>query len=191
MRAIGRAIIVLAFGGLLAACTSETPAPLGSGAVGALEPQPAAEPAVHYIIVQPGQSLGRIAEAYHVPERAIIAANGLTPPYKLKAGARLALPANAALQPVRATAALSPPERKSTPHPVHAAVATAKPPPHAKPRRTAPEVTSLDEPENKLAARHQAQPAVAASPTAATGPRQPRQEPEEIPLDDPPAGSSH
>lgn len=182
MRAIGRAIIVLAWSGLLAACASETPAPLGSGANGTAEPQPAGEPALRYIVVQPGQSLGRIAEAYRVPERAIIAVNQLTPPYLLKAGARLALPANAALQPVRATAAVPPPERVSAPHPVHATVATAKPPPHAKPRRTAREVIPLDAPEKKVAARHEARPAAT---------RQPRQEPEEIPLDDPPAGSSH
>jgi len=35
------------------------------------------------IAVKPGQSLGRIAEHYHVSKRAIIAANQLRPPYEL------------------------------------------------------------------------------------------------------------
>src|SRR5258708_645573 len=44
------------------------------------------------ITVQPGQSLGRLAEAYHVSRQAIIAANHLEAPYELKAGARLVIP---------------------------------------------------------------------------------------------------
>ena len=48
--------------------------------------------ASRYIIVQPGQSVTRIAQAYHVPAQAIIAANHLTPPYKLKVGGRLEVP---------------------------------------------------------------------------------------------------
>jgi LysM repeat protein len=48
------------------------------------------------IAVKPGQSLGRIAEHFHVPKRAIIAANQLHPPYELKAGSQLVIPGAAA-----------------------------------------------------------------------------------------------
>jgi len=48
------------------------------------------------ITVKPGQSLGGIAEYYHVPKRAIIAANQLQPPYELKAGSHLVIPSAAA-----------------------------------------------------------------------------------------------
>jgi LysM repeat protein len=44
------------------------------------------------IVVKPGQSLGRIAEHYHVPKRTIIEANQLQPPYELKAGSQLVIP---------------------------------------------------------------------------------------------------
>jgi hypothetical protein len=47
------------------------------------------------IAVKPGQSLGRIAEHYHVPKQAIIAANQLQPPYELKAGSQLVIPGTA------------------------------------------------------------------------------------------------
>jgi LysM repeat protein len=48
-------------------------------------------PTGHRITIT-GQSLGRIAEAYKVPKKVIIAANNLAPPYELKAGARLIIP---------------------------------------------------------------------------------------------------
>jgi LysM repeat protein len=48
------------------------------------------------IVVKPGQSLGRIAEHYHIPKRTIIAANQLHPPYELKAGSQLVIPGAAA-----------------------------------------------------------------------------------------------
>jgi murein DD-endopeptidase MepM/ murein hydrolase activator NlpD len=62
------------------------PAPLG--------PPPAAplRAETRRIVVRPGQSLGGIARDYHVPERAIIAANHLTPPYKIETGQRLLIP---------------------------------------------------------------------------------------------------
>ena len=44
------------------------------------------------IIVQRGQSLGGVAHSYHVPERAIIEANNLRPPYQLTVGSRLVIP---------------------------------------------------------------------------------------------------
>jgi murein DD-endopeptidase MepM/ murein hydrolase activator NlpD len=44
------------------------------------------------LTVRPGQSLRGIAHAYHVPERTIIAANHLSPPYKIKIGQALLVP---------------------------------------------------------------------------------------------------
>jgi LysM repeat protein len=56
----------------------------------------AATPDNRFVIVGPGQSLGVIAEANHVPKQAIIAANHLSPPYKLKIGQTLRLPVSVA-----------------------------------------------------------------------------------------------
>ena len=71
--------------------TGTAPAPVVSPTT--LSKQPPGMPAQSLtIIVQPGQSLGRIAEHYHVSKRAIIAANQLPPPYELKAGSRLVIP---------------------------------------------------------------------------------------------------
>ena len=61
------------------------------------------------ITVKPGQSLGRIAEYYHVHTRAIIAANQLQPPYELKAGSQLVIPGAAAN-----TAAVKPQHKVTT-----------------------------------------------------------------------------
>ncbi|HEY1797076.1 MAG TPA: M23 family metallopeptidase [Stellaceae bacterium] len=44
------------------------------------------------IVVERGQSLGRIAERYHIPKHAIIGANHLKPPYDIEIGQRLVLP---------------------------------------------------------------------------------------------------
>jgi murein DD-endopeptidase MepM/ murein hydrolase activator NlpD len=55
-----------------------------------------ATPDSRFVIVGPGQSLGGIAEANHVPKQAIIAANHLSPPYKLKIGQMLRLPVSVA-----------------------------------------------------------------------------------------------
>lgn len=44
------------------------------------------------IVVERGQSLGRIAEHYRVPKHEIIDANHLKPPYKVEIGQRLVLP---------------------------------------------------------------------------------------------------
>jgi LysM repeat protein len=67
-------------------------------------PAPAASAARH-IVVEPGRSVSRIAAKYQVPQRAIIAANHLTPPYKLEIGRRLIIPGAAAPQPARIAAA--------------------------------------------------------------------------------------
>ena len=85
------------------------------------------------ITVKPGQSLGRIAEQYHVPKRSIIAANQLQPPYELKAGSHLVIPGAAAkaasVEPLRKVTATA-----STVHATH-----AKPP-----AASTPQVIPLD-----------------------------------------------
>ncbi len=106
-RGLFRAAAVVTLSGVLAACSEvgDGPAPVfmkggGPGIVGegetGLPGRPGAGPGeARTITVERGQSLGRIAEANHVPKQAIIAANHLTPPYKLKAGARLVIPGGA------------------------------------------------------------------------------------------------
>jgi len=54
-------------------------------------PPPSAE-ARRTIVVERGESLGRIAARYHVSEHAIVDANHLRPPYKVEIGARLVIP---------------------------------------------------------------------------------------------------
>ena len=87
------------------------------------------------IVVKPGQSLGRIAEHYHVPKRTIIAANQLQPPYELKAGSQLVIPGAAA------NAATAEPQHKTatkgSAKTVHATKATS-------PSASEPEVIPLD-----------------------------------------------
>jgi len=93
------------------------------------------------VVVQPGQSLDAIALAFHVPKRDIIAANHLTPPYVIKAGTTLLIPASAARAVVKA---------KPIPKPAVVAQASAKPLQTARvaapPRSTKPkpEVIPLD-----------------------------------------------
>src|ERR1700756_344553 len=52
----------------------------------------ATQQAPKHIVVRAGQSVSRIAAEYGVPRRAIIAANHLEPPYKLKIGQQLVIP---------------------------------------------------------------------------------------------------
>ena len=87
------------------------------------------------ITVKPGQSLGRIAEYYHVPIRAIIAANQLQPPYELKAGSQLVIPGAAAN-----TAAVKPQHKVTT----TASTKTVRPTRVNSPPASEPEVIPLD-----------------------------------------------
>ena len=86
---LGSAVML---GGLCAACADTAPAPVemnGAAPGISLESAPpplAARPAIRRVVVHPGQSLGRIALEYHVPKREIIAANHLSPPYKIEIG---------------------------------------------------------------------------------------------------------
>src|SRR6266513_5135272 len=52
-------------------------------------------PDARFVTVRAGQSLGGIAETNHVSKQAIIAANHLSPPYKLKIGEVLKIPVTA------------------------------------------------------------------------------------------------
>jgi LysM repeat protein len=92
-----RGITLAAACSTLAGCTEfwSGPAPvfMNNGA-GAPMQRPAANsttPDSHFVAVRRGQSLGGIAEANHVSKQTIIAANHLSPPYKLKIGQRLTI----------------------------------------------------------------------------------------------------
>jgi LysM repeat protein len=88
---------------LIASCSSPVQSPPEPAKVGT--PPPTATSSVHSepkaatgpgrtITVKAGQSLGGIAKTYHVSKQALIAANDLHPPYELKIGARLIVPAS-------------------------------------------------------------------------------------------------
>ena len=97
---------------LVAAC--EAPAPTVSNDMGpesaapsamAAEPTAAVGPEARQIVVEDGQSISRIAARYRVPKAAIIAANRLEPPYKIKPGQRLVIPGSNGPAPVPASEA--------------------------------------------------------------------------------------
>ena len=116
LRGLGRAVTSCVFAAMLVSCANapSEPAPVymrgaGPGPNDVAGPLPAppsraqSRRAPGYITVQPGQSLGGIAHSYHVPEREIIAANHLKPPYKLESGMRLKIPGSGVLPPETAT----------------------------------------------------------------------------------------
>jgi LysM repeat protein len=95
--------LILACSGLVACADAPNrPAPVflngrpGMTAARSAAAKPAT-PESRVVVVGPGQSLGEIAEANHVPKQAIIAANHLSPPYKLKNGQMLRLPVSVAV----------------------------------------------------------------------------------------------
>jgi len=95
MARIGSLALVLAVSGLVAACDrAGPPAPFElhthPGQATFSEPPPAIHP--DHIAVASGDTLYAVSRRYGVPVRAIIDANDLKPPYRLRAGARLALP---------------------------------------------------------------------------------------------------
>ena len=127
------------------------------------------------VIVKRGQSLGGYAYTYHVPQSAIIAANGLQPPYELKIGQHLTIPGphTATLQPLHPIAAT--PMAAAPLPPLHSVnAAPLSPPPQTitppgQPAAPAPtaqrDVIPLDGPAPKEAA--------AAPPPATLTPPQP------------------
>jgi LysM repeat protein len=110
MARTGVGAVLVACSGLLTACIQ---APSGPAPVTTSVPQRPSLPAAaglpsaprRSILVKPGQTLGGIAETFHIPARAIIAANNLMPPYELKVGQRLVIPEIAGRgMPTKATA---------------------------------------------------------------------------------------
>src|SRR3954468_12427017 len=169
-RGLARAVIAISLAGLVAGCAGDQagPAPvyLKTGqAVGADAAPPPPRRQGQRVVVRPGQSLRGIAGAYHVSERSIIAANRLSPPYKLKSGASLLIPGGAG--PSVQQAAVVPRAVSQAPLPVSAAAppvtvvpapiaappppalaAAAPPAPVAAPRTPPPirDIISLDDP---------------------------------------------
>ena len=96
-RSMCRALAGLLVGGLvLAACTQSVPAPVvykgstpSSGALAPAQPGPPGQTAT----VRRGESLYDIAKRTDVPIRRLIEANDLSPPYRLRTGQRLHVPA--------------------------------------------------------------------------------------------------
>jgi murein DD-endopeptidase MepM/ murein hydrolase activator NlpD len=91
-----RAATTAILAGLVGGCAEQSmPAPVYFGG----EPQPMmssmpmpSPPPTLQVTVRRGQTLDGYAYTYHVPKSAIIAANGLRPPYTLEAGQRLVIP---------------------------------------------------------------------------------------------------
>jgi murein DD-endopeptidase MepM/ murein hydrolase activator NlpD len=152
---VGLAVIVAA---ILASCANQPgqPAPVfnrtNSPMAGDIPPPPRE---MRKITIQPGQSLSVLSQTYHVPEKAIIAANHLTPPYALKAGATLLIPdagPPAVQQAVGPTAAPS----VAPPTPLPPPPGTAPPPRSGSPPPASttaqPDIVPLDTPPPQTAA---------------------------------------
>jgi murein DD-endopeptidase MepM/ murein hydrolase activator NlpD len=137
-RGVARVGLVGIFAGALGACVQQQdPAPvfLRSGEstpfytpMGAPQPSAALQ-----VVVKRGQTLDGYAYTYHIPKSAIIAANGLHPPYELKAGQHLAIPnPHVAMQPQPMHSIASTPVVMAanwpTPHSVTATPLPAPPP---------------------------------------------------------------
>src|SRR5579862_4369199 len=169
-----RAATALAALGFVAAC--EAPAPTASNGdkpdVAASSPDtpkqaPVAE--ARHIVVAAGQSLSRIAVRYGTPQRAIIAANDLTPPYKLKIGQELLIPNADGPAPAPAEAGTPAPEIIPLDRP--AVAESTAPPPTTAPPPDVPAVKPLEaaapvadkSPETSS-------PAIPAVPTTTAGP---------------------
>ena len=140
---IARAGLVAILAALVGACAMQTdPAPvfLRGSAEPMAPPMPPPPTPTRQIVVQRGQSLGGIAQAYHVPKSAIIAANGLRPPYELKAGAKLIIPGEGGPPPQMAMGhtAAAPPVGTAMPLPPPHPESLAPPSPPPQPPTPAP-----------------------------------------------------
>lgn len=202
-RGLVRAPVSILLMGLAAACadmTATEPAPVymkGAAEAGPVAPAPQRHEV--RITVRPGQSVRGLARAYHVPERSIIAANHLPPPYKVKIGQSLVIPGALEASPVQ-QAALPPKTVYEVPPAVRQAplsLATAPAPiaaaPAPSPASSGPapirDIISLDDPPpapkaiafpnpppERPAAPAQSPPAIT-PPTFSSGPAQPGREP--------------
>jgi murein DD-endopeptidase MepM/ murein hydrolase activator NlpD len=190
-RALGRAFLICVGGALVASCAEgpQVAAPVlmkgGPGDLGsaAMAPTAGAAPRreTQHITVRPGQSLSGIAHTYHVPERTIIEANHLKPPYKLEAGVRLLIP-GALVSPLRQASVARTPLSPAGPAPTIAPPASPEVialdgpgplrPGSAPPRPPAP-------PQTEAAAAVAAEVAreTASSPTPSAGPKAPELRP--------------
>ena len=130
-----RAALILGAVALATACAGQ-PTPVAH----TVAPPPAAKQI--YVVVERGQSLDRIARDYRVAKQEIIAANQLKPPYELKPGTVLTLPASAAQPPKEATQSKGT-STQAAPKPPQAVAATAPARP-TRPKRPPPEVIPLD-----------------------------------------------
>jgi LysM repeat protein len=148
-RAVLQMAILLSSGLLLAACGGRK----DSIVPAATPAQPPAASRI-YIVAQRGQTLDALAERFRIDKAEIIALNNLKPPYMLKPGAVLQIPAlPAALEQEEQTiepAAHAPPPATAaaTPKPTPSAAASAparpaRPKPQPKPM-TPPKVIPLD-----------------------------------------------
>jgi LysM repeat protein len=133
---IFRAALILGCGAL-AAC-ADRPVP---GAPAAAPAAPAASQI--YVVVERGQSLDRIAQAYRVAKQDIIVANNLKPPYALKPGTVLQMPLSA-VQTAKQTPEPKPRPVSGTAAKPDRSAGTAAPAPPARPKRPPPEVIPLD-----------------------------------------------
>ena len=120
--------------GFVAACQAPTPTAANGGAPEVAAPgpdtsqqAPAAKREAQQIVVEAGRSVSRIAAKYGVSRRAIIDANNLTPPYKIKTGQHLLIPSAGGSPPAPAMAGSPPPEIISLDPPAHPG-STAPPP---------------------------------------------------------------
>ena len=112
-----RAAVAIAAIGFVAACQAVMPTALNGVAPDVAAPSPdnpkqapVAKREARKIVVRAGQSLSRIAVEYHMPQRTIIAANDLTPPYKIKIGQQLLIPSADEPPPAPAVVGSPPPE---------------------------------------------------------------------------------
>ena len=129
------AAVAIAAIGLVSACEAQPPTSTvaHSDASDVAAPSPdvpkgalVAKREARQIIVQAGQSVSRIAAQYDIPQRTIIAANDLTPPYKIKIGQQLRIPS--ANKPPPAPAAAESPPTDVIPLDGPALVRSSKPP---------------------------------------------------------------
>jgi murein DD-endopeptidase MepM/ murein hydrolase activator NlpD len=158
------------------------------GTMGPASMAPAAPPPWRdnrVVMVEHGQTLSDIAHAYHVPERVIIAANQLQPPYQLRSGARLVIPDRGPAPPAMAQAAPPPAHPPLPAQPMTAAAAAlAAPTGVAPPAAGAPAPATLTPPRPATSVPQPT--AAAVPPPAAQPPSAARAQPEIVPLDTPP-----
>jgi murein DD-endopeptidase MepM/ murein hydrolase activator NlpD len=178
---IARVATVVVAVGLLAACDSLTrpPAPVDMRGGAPMTARPAPPP-MRQVTVEDGQNIGKIAHKYHVPLNALVAANHLTAPYKLKIGQRLLIPDHSAPgDPAPIKTATAPTAAAAA---VTAATPLAPPAAASSPAAKAmPDVVPLDGPPPPPAATG------ASSPPPATSPPPPPSQAAAAPP--PPAGS--